>query len=190
LTGAAIAKVRKTGIEKAFKLSSTVDIGNMHAFTSAGNMRKYANELDILQDFFDARRQLYHERKNYQMGALGDVCHRLQQKIKFIQLVVAGHFSFAGKRRPQLLEEFKKHTFDEVAPEYLLAMPMWNLTQEKKDSLATELAKHVTALQQLQKTSPEDLWRHDLNQIENFLKPPVKKRSHTSQGQTTNKRKR
>ena len=190
LTGAAIAKLRKTGIEKAFKLSSTVDIGNMHAFTSTGNMRKYVNELDILQDFFAVRRQLYHERKRYQMGALGDVCHRLQQKITFIQLVVAGHFSFAGKRRPQLLEEFKKHAFDEAAPEYLLAMPMWNLTQEKKDSLAAELAKHVTTLQRLQKTSSEDLWHHDLNQIESRLNPPVKKRSHTSQGQSAKKRKR
>jgi DNA topoisomerase-2 len=190
LTTTAIAKLGHSGIEKAFKLVGTVDIGNMHAFTSTGNMRKYVNELDILQDFFTVRRQLYHDRKRYQTGALEDVCHRLQQKIAFVQLVVAGQFSFAGKQRTQLLEEFKKHAFAKEAPEYLLAMPMWNLTQEKKDSLADELAKHVTNLQQLQKTSPDDLWRHDLNKIENILKPPSKKRSHTSQGQPTNKRKR
>lgn len=190
LSSAAIVKIRHVGIEKALKLVSTVDIGNMHAFTAAGNMKKYASELDILQDFFAARRQLYHERKRYQMRALEDVCHRLQQKIKFIQLVVTGHFSFAGKRRQQLLEEFKKHAFDEAAPEYLLSMPMWNLTQEKKDSLTTELNKHSVAQQQLQKISPEELWRQDLNQIETFLNPPAKKRSRAVQGQSPNKRKR
>ena len=181
LTSVAMAKLRLIGIEKAFKLTGTVDIGNMHAFTATGNMRKYVNELDILQEFFETRRQLYHKRKKYQLRALQDICQRLRQKIRFIHLVVTGQFSFADKRRPQLLEEFSKHAFDEMATEYLLAMSMWNLTQEKKDSLATEHEKHETHMQKLQKTSPEDLWRHDLNQIEGCLKLSV---------QPSNKRKR
>jgi len=177
LTGPAIAKIRRVGIEKAFKLVASIDIGNMHAFTAGGNMKKYKNERDILHEFFAARRQLYHERKQYQIRALQDVCHRLQQKIKFIQLVVGGHFSFTGKRRPQLLEEFKKHAFDATAHEYLLNMPMWNLTQDKKDSLTNEFERQMNCLKILQRTSPEDLWRHDLNQIEDSLKPKVAKRS-------------
>lgn len=190
LSAAAIEKIQRIGIEKAFKLSVTIDIGNMHAFTTAGNMKKYENEIDILNEFFVERRKLYHERKRYQISALEDICRRLRQKIKFIQLVVTGQFSFTGKRRPQLLEEFAKHSFDETAHEYLLNMPMWNLTQDKKDSLSSELERQTVSLKRLQQTSPEDLWRHDLNQIEDSLKPRVAKRSIDNTAQGNNKRKR
>jgi len=189
LTQVCITKLQNSGIATAFKLIGTIDIGNMHAFTAGGNMRKYSDELDILQEFFEARHQLYQKRKVYQVGALGDVCHRLQQKIHFIQLVVDGQFSFVGKRRPQLMEEFSRHAFDNDAHEYLLTMPMWNLTQEKKDSLSTELEKHGVNLASLKEQTAEDLWRHDLTQIERSLDTDNKRR-RTDSDTLPNKRKR
>ena len=100
---------------------------------------------------------------------LTDTCTRLAQKIKFIGLVVSGAFAFAGKRKQQLVDEFTKHNFVPGANEYLLNMPMWNLTQDKKDALDSELEEKTAQLTLLQNTSPENLWRQDLAALKQKL---------------------
>lgn len=45
---------------------------------------------------------------------------------------------------------------------YLLSMPMWFLTKEKKDELCKQRDAKLTELDTLKKRSPADLWRADL----------------------------
>ncbi|XP_035768053.1 DNA topoisomerase 2-alpha [Neolamprologus brichardi] len=45
---------------------------------------------------------------------------------------------------------------------YLLSMPMWFLTKEKKEELCKQRDAKVTELNTLKKKSPADLWREDL----------------------------
>ena len=46
---------------------------------------------------------------------------------------------------------------------YLLGMPMWNLTQEKKDSIIKNRDERQQELRRLKATSKEDMWRTDLD---------------------------
>lgn len=45
---------------------------------------------------------------------------------------------------------------------YLLSMPMWFLTKEKKEELCRQRDAKMTELNTLKKKAPEDLWREDL----------------------------
>ncbi|XP_003222506.3 DNA topoisomerase 2-alpha [Anolis carolinensis] len=45
---------------------------------------------------------------------------------------------------------------------YLLNMPLWYLTKEKKDELCKQRDDKETELETLKRKSPDDLWRHDL----------------------------
>uniref|UniRef100_A0A3B4Z181 DNA topoisomerase 2 n=1 Tax=Seriola lalandi dorsalis TaxID=1841481 RepID=A0A3B4Z181_SERLL len=45
---------------------------------------------------------------------------------------------------------------------YLLSMPMWFLTKEKKEELCKQRDTKMTELNTLKKKNPEDLWREDL----------------------------
>ncbi|XP_045925305.1 DNA topoisomerase 2-alpha isoform X2 [Micropterus dolomieu] len=45
---------------------------------------------------------------------------------------------------------------------YLLSMPMWYLTKEKKDELCKQRDAKMTELNTLKKKAPADLWREDL----------------------------
>uniref|UniRef100_A0A8C6S7L5 DNA topoisomerase 2 n=1 Tax=Neogobius melanostomus TaxID=47308 RepID=A0A8C6S7L5_9GOBI len=45
---------------------------------------------------------------------------------------------------------------------YLLSMPMWYLTKEKKDELCKQRDAKLTELDNLKKKSPSDMWREDL----------------------------
>merc|ERR1712012_724604 len=47
--------------------------------------------------------------------------------------------------------------------DYLLSMPMWNLTQEKKDALCKNRDEKNQQLKKLQATKIEDMWRKDLD---------------------------
>ena len=49
--------------------------------------------------------------------------------------------------------------------DYLLSMPMWNLTQEKKDNLCKNRDERNQELKKLQATKIEDMWRKDLDEF-------------------------
>merc|ERR1712032_95652 len=47
--------------------------------------------------------------------------------------------------------------------DYLMGMPMWSLTQEKKDDLCRKRDERQKELKKLQATSKEEMWLHDLD---------------------------
>jgi DNA topoisomerase-2 len=55
--------IAKDGMEKAFKLASTISTSNMVVFDSEGKIRKYATPEQILDDFYDLRLTYYQKRK-------------------------------------------------------------------------------------------------------------------------------
>ena len=49
--------------------------------------------------------------------------------------------------------------------DYLLGMPMWNLTQEKKDEICRKRDDKQQELEKLKATTKEDLWETDLEEF-------------------------
>jgi len=162
-------KLRANGLVKAFKLQSSLDIGNMHAFGPNGNMKKYGNEVEILEEFYHKRRALYEERKKYQIGAYQQSIGKLQQKIKFIEMIIGGAIQFKGKPKDQLVSELQTHQFQDI--DYLLSMAMWNLTHDKIIILKSELLCQQNQLHLLQNTTIDALWKDDLDEIASRLTP-------------------
>ena len=60
-----------------------------------------------------------------------------------------------------------EETDDSKGPDfsYLLGMPMWNLTQEKKDAIVKNRDERQQELKRLKATSKEDMWRTDLEEF-------------------------
>ena len=48
---------------------------------------------------------------------------------------------------------------------YLLSMPMWNLTQEKKDTIIKNRDERQQELRKLKATSKEEMWKKDLDEF-------------------------
>jgi DNA topoisomerase-2 len=53
--------------------------------------------------------------------------------------------------------------------EYLLGMKIWSLTYEKAQQLRRELSEKTKAVEDLEATSPKQLWRNDLKALEGEL---------------------
>merc|ERR1712083_776739 len=60
-----------------------------------------------------------------------------------------------------------KEVHDGKGPDYdyLLGMPMWNLTQEKKDSIIKNRDERQQELKRLKATTKEEMWRTDLDEF-------------------------
>lgn len=55
--------IKKEGLEKAFKMTSKVNISNMVMFDPQGKIKKYVSPEQVIEDFYDVRIEYYHKRK-------------------------------------------------------------------------------------------------------------------------------
>lgn len=63
MTEANLKAAEQEGLEKRFRLSTTMSTGNMVCFDLNGKIRKYSSAEEILQDFFHKRLEYYGLRK-------------------------------------------------------------------------------------------------------------------------------
>ena len=68
------------GVKKKFKLSSTISANNYVLFDKFGKIKKYEDEVQILEDFFTERFDLYQKRKDYLIRVLKKEVAQLQNK--------------------------------------------------------------------------------------------------------------
>lgn len=103
-----------------------------------------------------------------------------KKKVMIEELVKRGYDSDPIKawKKSQNPNETEEEEKDEDAEEtaapvdkkgpdfdYLLGMPMWNLTQEKKDEICKKRDEKQKELKGLQATAKETLWENDLNEF-------------------------
>merc|ERR1711988_1632700 len=88
LTAEKMKECEKAGLDKIFKLKSSVSTQNMMLFDSAGKIAKYESALDILTEFCKVRRGIYEKRKDYLVSKLTREKEILSNKARFILMVV------------------------------------------------------------------------------------------------------
>jgi DNA topoisomerase-2 len=69
------------GLEKKFKLETSVSLTNMVLFDSAGRLKKYDTVDDILTDFFELRLDHYQKRKDDLADKLTELWSRLDNQV-------------------------------------------------------------------------------------------------------------
>eukprot|EP01047_Picozoa_sp_COSAG01_P028229 COSAG01_NODE_1890_length_8979_cov_5.337500_2_plen_1328_part_00 len=197
LTAAMMELAEKLGLEKKFKIQTTITTSNMNVFTADGKIQKFDQPTDIIQSFFDQRLAVYGERKAHILQKVEHELKMLDNKTRFILAVVNEEFKVANRKRDELLANLEEDGYDamdsknadatdaededeaEAAKkqtkkskcgyDYLLKMPLWNLSKEKVEKLCAEREQKQEEFDQLQATTPADLWRSDLDDLESAL---------------------
>lgn len=173
---------KKEGIESKFKLTSKVSTTNMHLFDEKGAITKYTTPESILAAFMPLRLKAYEKRRVMLIRQAESELKRMSNKVRFIIAVVDGELSIGRKKKSVLVEELESMSFDRMpktqkvaaAPtveegdaeegaeeaadtgasyDYLLSMPLWNLTQEKVEELMEEQTAKTTEVQNLHNTT-------------------------------------
>ncbi|KAF7657622.1 hypothetical protein LDENG_00024190 [Lucifuga dentata] len=192
MTAEKLVEVEAAGLHKVFKLQNPLTCNSMVLFDHVGSLKKYESVQDILKDFFELRMNYYKLRKDWLAGMLGAENAKLSNQARFILEKIQGTLVIENKPKKELIcmlqemgydsdpvkawkqaqekneeemeEEEEEEKEDTSGPDYnyLLSMPMWYLTKEKKDELCKQRDAKLTELNTLKKKTPSDLWKEDL----------------------------
>ena len=165
-----------TKFEKDFKLitSKQLSTTNMHMFNEEGTIIKMNNVLDIIENFYKFRLKWYQIRKDYIIDKLKNELIFLDARIKFILDIIEDRLKINNKKKSKIEEYLEKNNYPKKQDsdknkknyDYLIRMPIWNLTYEKKEELLKELKDKKDMLENITNTKIEDMWINDLNEFE------------------------
>jgi DNA topoisomerase-2 len=156
-------------LESTYHLMKRVSIGNMHLYKSNGTIHKYQSIEAILDDYFNVRLELYEKRKNYLLEELEKQLKQISWKVKFILMIVDKKLEINDKKKIEIEVQLEKHKFPKIenSYNYLLSMPIYNLTREKIEELKKQEEEKQADFDVLVEKTPQKIWLEDLSELEN-----------------------
>ena len=153
-----------TNIVKDFKLARTIRTSNMHLYDSTGNMKKYSSPHEILKEFVDIRLKYYTLRKDYLIKAMTRDLNILENKMRFINMIVTDELVVFRKVKKNIEKELKDLKFKTVdrSYNYLLDMKIHYLTEDKIKEFESDVKQLKAKVTTLEKQSNTDMWMNEL----------------------------
>jgi DNA topoisomerase-2 len=161
-------KIGMTHLEKTFKLVSQINLSNIVAFDSQKKIVKYNNINTILDEFCDLRLHCYDKRKTYLLDKLQREIDMLSIKIRFIKEFIDSKIIINNRSKSNIIEQLEegKYPMENESYDYLLKMPIYNLTKDKIDEFNANLENKQTEHKILLSKNNKELWLDDLKVLE------------------------
>ena len=189
----------KDGLYGKFKLRTKLSTSNMNMFDKHGRIVKYKSPEALLDSFYRERLRYYDLRKDHLLKELRRDQRMLSNKARFVEEVCSGDLVISNRKRADILSELQARDYEvfhkqnnNLRPneteseseddqgesndgnlakgyDYLLGMKIWSLTYEKAQKLRNELADKTKTVEDLEATTPKQLWRNDLKVLEDAL---------------------
>jgi DNA topoisomerase-2 len=159
-----------TKLENTFKLVSSkwLTTSNMYAFNSKGQITKYTTPLEIIKEHYDLRLEFYQKRKDSMLAKYTESATVLGNKRRFIKLVVTETIKVHKMKKDELEAYLAKEEFDthNDSYDYIIRIPVYNLTKDKVDELDQEIASLRHTIVQISAKTVESMWGDDLDVFE------------------------
>ncbi|KAJ1895335.1 DNA topoisomerase 2 [Coemansia sp. S17] len=165
----------------------------MVCFDRAGRLRRYGSAEEIIEDFYPLRLRYYQLRKENMAEKLGRDLQMADNRARFVMEIIQKKLTVNNRKRKDIIQELRDRKYEpmpkKVRPvvagdpdteqaaeaedsgevsdyDYLLSMPIWNLTMEKVEKLLKEKNDIQQKLEDLLALTPIDLWTTDLEEVE------------------------
>jgi DNA topoisomerase-2 len=147
----------------------------MHLYGPEGHIKRYNNVEEIMRDYYNVRVKLYKSRKEHQLSILEYQLKIISYKVKFILMVVKKEIDINNKKKSEIEESLIKNKFPKIGKnkddtkltfDYLLTMPLYNLSYEKIEELKKQQQDKEAEYQELEKLTPENIWMNELKILE------------------------
>jgi DNA topoisomerase-2 len=162
-------------IDKKYQLYKKYSITNMHLYGPEGHIKRYDTTEEIMRDYYHVRLDLYQKRKDYQLSNLEHQLKLISNKVKFILMVVEKKLNINNKKRCEIEEKLEIEQFQKIGPtktstnvsyDYLLTMPIYNLTSEKIEELKKQQDEKQAEYDDLNSRTPMSIWAKELDILE------------------------
>eukprot|EP00178_Gracilaria_changii_P015956 TRINITY_DN448_c0_g1_i1.p2 TRINITY_DN448_c0_g1~~TRINITY_DN448_c0_g1_i1.p2 ORF type:complete len:1029 (-),score=202.61 TRINITY_DN448_c0_g1_i1:8870-11956(-) len=113
-TPQALGELSTPAAYKKLKISSSLSTNNMVLFDKDGRIRKYDSPQEIIKEFFGTRYELYEKRRLYILEELQKELLRLDNKQRFILMVVDGKLKVSKRKKVEIISDLKRLKFDPI----------------------------------------------------------------------------
>ena len=156
------------GIEKLLKLTTTVKTSNIHMFNGQGKLTKYENTDELIRDYFGTRLEAYRVRKAHLLADMSKKTALLTSRAKYIEYTLIDKIDLRRKSAEAVAKTLAEAGFEVVDGDYkyLVKMPMDSVTAENVEKLRRERDNMMKELDDLTRTTPEQIWLRELDELE------------------------
>lgn len=156
---------------KELKLQKAILTSNMHLFDKNGLIKKYNNVYEIINEWMTCRFPWYAIRKRYLISELSGQLNVVSSKYRFLQMIMKDELVVYRRKRDDVLADLQKNEFKMVSDsyDYLLKMPVTSFTEEMLEKLQKEIDDISGRLEDVKKTSVEQMWLNDLDDVEEVV---------------------
>ena len=159
-------KKKENEIEKTFKLSSSLSTTNMHLFNSEEKLTKYNSIPEIIDNFYECRLRMYHQRKAYLLEFLRNELCILSNKAKYILEVLEGTIDLRRMKKEDIYNMLIQKKYDEIDEfKYLIKMPMDSVSEENIQRILKEKENKELELSLLMKKTIQQIWLEELETL-------------------------
>ena len=161
-------------LQSEFKLQCTRGLltTNMHLYDPQGVIKKYPDVESIMRDFVQARLECYRARKAHQLTRMREELMYLRARIRFVSSIIEGTLFVMNVSKKDLVSSLRAAEYPPMEPgeyDYLIRMPIQTLTTERKQDLEQDCDRRSAALEDLEKTSEQELWTGELDALQKKL---------------------
>ena len=158
-------------LEKVLKLYTSVTTTNMHMFDANDKLKKYEKVVDIINDYFMIRLDLYQKRKNYLIKQKTYECSLLENKTRYIKEILNESIDLRKMKKDDIITLLQNKNYqifdDDDDYKYLLKMSMDSVSEENVEKLMNEYNLKSSELQIIISKSIEQMWLDELELLEN-----------------------
>ncbi len=170
-------------ILKRFKLTKAISTSSMYLYNDIGGIQHYRTPEEIMEEFYSVRLAMYEKRKEYLLRKLMRECIILENKVKFVESVLADKikWNLAEEEIEKILMDLGINRLDvdefnlgidfttrepitgsKVSYNYLLEMKIRSLTKEKVEALRREYETKRVEYSILEQKRVTKMWLDDL----------------------------
>lgn len=173
--------------ENEFKLNSTknLSLNNIHLYGADGAIKKFKDTTEVIKSWAEVRIRKYLERKHYQIKKMEESYKLISAKVRFIQEIIDGTIIVNNKKISEVISQLKAKKYpmqgqntdvtsgnvlednnenddNNGGYNYLVRMPIYHLTMEKKKALEKEASDLNMTIKALREKSIQTIWREEL----------------------------
>jgi DNA topoisomerase-2 len=158
------------GVEKLLKLFTSASSTNMHLFDYNDKLKKYGSVVEIIDDYFTKRLELYQVRKQYIIDALEKELVLLSNKSRYIGELLNDTIDLRRRRKEDVIAMLETKGYTRIDDEdskkdykYLTKMPMDSVTEENVDKINKEHELKNQELIETKATTVNQMWLRELD---------------------------
>ena len=144
----------------------------MNLYNRDRKIQHFKTANDIITYYSEGRIQLYKRRREYLLKDLTSKLELVSSKIQFILYFISGKLKISNQRKAEIIKQLEHLQFPKLGHdenfgkyEYLIKMPIYNLTKDKIDELTSHQTNLIQIYNELLDKNELDLWKKDLKEF-------------------------